>query len=422
MTRAFGQYNVTAANRVQVPGIDHQVASPFWDFMNATGLVIEDGQLVTADLFQNPYFATGFPVTEAYWSNLKVAGSVKAVLIQCFERRCLTYTPSNAVQWRVEQGNVGQHYYRWRYEQIEATPTAKPTPSLVPDSSLTIGFVGDLGGNSDSEATLLTLDDLSPLALFVAGDISYNAIVPESAWCDWVQELSDVPLELLVGNHEDDDGPDGFIRNFTACMPDVLGAVGDYGIQYYVDLPNARIIGIAPDLDVDGHRYRYAPGDADREWLEHAISRARADGSWVIAFQHKVCITVGVKSCEIGEELADFLAANVDVIMMGHDHNYQRSHQLTCIVPDIFTPACISDADGDHQQGDGALYIVSGSGGRDTPINHQDSEAGYFAAAMGEGDPGWGHGFTLLTVTADSIIGQYVPSTGTYTDVWVMRR
>ena len=124
---SFGQYSVTAAERVQVPGIDHQVASVFWDFMTSTGLVIEGGQLVTADLFQNPYFATGFPVTEAYWSNIKVAGSVKAVLIQCFERRCLTYTPSNAVQWRVEQGNVGQHYYRWRYEQIVATPTATAT-------------------------------------------------------------------------------------------------------------------------------------------------------------------------------------------------------------------------------------------------------------------------------------------------------
>ena len=135
---SFGQYNVTAANRVQVPGIDHQVASPFWDFMNSTGLVIEGGQLVTADLFQNPFFATGFPVTEAYWSNLKVAGSVKAVLIQCFERRCLTYTPSNAPQWRVEQGNVGQHYYTWRYEQIVATPTAT-TPAGTPTATSPAG-------------------------------------------------------------------------------------------------------------------------------------------------------------------------------------------------------------------------------------------------------------------------------------------
>jgi hypothetical protein len=37
------------------------------------------------------------------------------VLLQCFERRCLTYTPDNPEGWKVEAGNVGQHYYQWRY-------------------------------------------------------------------------------------------------------------------------------------------------------------------------------------------------------------------------------------------------------------------------------------------------------------------
>jgi hypothetical protein len=32
----------------------------------------------------------------------------------------LTYTPGNSVGWQVEAGNVGQHYYRWRYELIPA--------------------------------------------------------------------------------------------------------------------------------------------------------------------------------------------------------------------------------------------------------------------------------------------------------------
>src|SRR5678816_934277 len=30
----LAQYSVTAAHRVQVPGLDHQIASPFWTFMN----------------------------------------------------------------------------------------------------------------------------------------------------------------------------------------------------------------------------------------------------------------------------------------------------------------------------------------------------------------------------------------------------
>jgi hypothetical protein len=45
------------------------------------------------------------------------------VLIQCFQRRCLTYTPSNPDGWRVEAGNIGQHYYAWRYG-ADAAPRA----------------------------------------------------------------------------------------------------------------------------------------------------------------------------------------------------------------------------------------------------------------------------------------------------------
>jgi hypothetical protein len=116
-------YNVHAAFHVQVPGIDHQVAEPFWAFMNATGLVFEDGQTHDAPLFQDPFYATGYPVTEAYWADYKVGGSEREVLVQCFERRCLTYTPDNAPEWQVEAGNVGQHYYHWRYPEAPAGPS-----------------------------------------------------------------------------------------------------------------------------------------------------------------------------------------------------------------------------------------------------------------------------------------------------------
>jgi hypothetical protein len=98
-----------------VPQTQHWVADPFWDFMNSTGLVWEDGELVTGKLFEDPVYGTGYPVTEAFWAEVRVGGEPHDVLVQCFERRCLTYTPDNAAEWRVEAGNVGRHYYTWRY-------------------------------------------------------------------------------------------------------------------------------------------------------------------------------------------------------------------------------------------------------------------------------------------------------------------
>ncbi|MCO5175884.1 MAG: lamin tail domain-containing protein [Thermomicrobiales bacterium] len=142
----FAAYGVTAAERVQVPGIDHTVASVFWSFMNSTGLVSDNGNLTEANLFENPYYATGYPITEAYWTIVSVGGVSTDVLLQCFERRCLTYTPGNSAGWQVEAGNVGLHYYAWRYDeqQLIVTPTEPaptPTPSPAPTAPITDGYV-----------------------------------------------------------------------------------------------------------------------------------------------------------------------------------------------------------------------------------------------------------------------------------------
>jgi hypothetical protein len=112
---SLAQYGVTAAQLVEVPGVRHQVASPFWEFMNSTGTIYENGQYLDAQLFDPWFYATGLPITEAYWAEVKIGGEYKDVLMQCFERRCLTYNPSNPDGWQVEAGNVGLHYYMWRY-------------------------------------------------------------------------------------------------------------------------------------------------------------------------------------------------------------------------------------------------------------------------------------------------------------------
>lgn len=100
-----------------VPDTNHTVANVFWDFLNSNGLVYSDGAIKEGKLFEPTYFATGFPISEAYWARVKVSNQEKWVLIQAFERRVLTYTPDNPEGWEVEMGNIGQHYFQWRYAE-----------------------------------------------------------------------------------------------------------------------------------------------------------------------------------------------------------------------------------------------------------------------------------------------------------------
>jgi LPXTG-site transpeptidase (sortase) family protein len=130
----------------------HAIADPFWRFMTSSGTVYEFGGFTTATLFGDPYFATGRPITGPYWANVAVAGISQDVLVQCFERRCLTYTPANPPDWQVEAGNVGQHYYSWRYNapvpdppplpEPPPAPEPAPVPQVAPPSTLSIPKIG----------------------------------------------------------------------------------------------------------------------------------------------------------------------------------------------------------------------------------------------------------------------------------------
>jgi hypothetical protein len=66
--------------------------------------------------------------------NAEVGGTEVPVLFQIFERRVLTYNPANDPSFRVEMGNVGQHYYEWRYggDTAGSEPTAEPTEDPYP--------------------------------------------------------------------------------------------------------------------------------------------------------------------------------------------------------------------------------------------------------------------------------------------------
>jgi predicted secreted Zn-dependent protease len=150
----LARYGVTAVD-VGSP-TQHTVASVFWQFMNSNGTVSQSGKYVTAKLFENPFYATGYPLTEPYWTNVLVGGVQKQVLVQVFERRVLTYTPSNPDGWTVEAGNVGLHYYQWRYGKMalpqsatsnppEITITSSPAnANIVQDPAPTAATIGSL--------------------------------------------------------------------------------------------------------------------------------------------------------------------------------------------------------------------------------------------------------------------------------------
>ncbi|MBA3943416.1 MAG: PQQ-binding-like beta-propeller repeat protein [Herpetosiphonaceae bacterium] len=114
------------------PVTQHHIADVFVTYVNQTGQIWNGNGYEAGSVFAgDPLYVFGRPITEPYWVRAVVAGDEQDVLVQLFERRVLTYTPHNADPNKVEMGNVGQHYFRWRYHPNEGCrpPAVLPTPT-----------------------------------------------------------------------------------------------------------------------------------------------------------------------------------------------------------------------------------------------------------------------------------------------------
>jgi hypothetical protein len=111
--------------RARMPGITlvyyepltgRNIPAVFWDFLHTRGPIVVNGQYQTGQVNNPWFFASGLPVTDPYWARVQVAGQPTDVLIQAYQRRVLTYIPAYQAPFNVQMGNVGQHYYDWRYK------------------------------------------------------------------------------------------------------------------------------------------------------------------------------------------------------------------------------------------------------------------------------------------------------------------
>jgi len=103
------------------------IPQAFWDFMQR----IPGGWLTTM----------GYPISEAFGTNVKINGQSTFVVVQAFERRVLTYAPRNGSAFRVEFGNIGRHSYRWRYERSQPVSPPPASGNFIGQTITTVTFV-----------------------------------------------------------------------------------------------------------------------------------------------------------------------------------------------------------------------------------------------------------------------------------------
>lgn len=207
-------YGVTA--EYMVDATQHRVASVFWDFMNSQGPVIENGASTTGNLFSTPFYAVGYPITEAYWTNVSVGGQQQDVLVQAFQRRVLTYTPGNDDGWQVEAGNVGRHYYMWRYGDVPAdSANACPNTTFV-----TFNVYEPAGDNNWDQVAVTT-----------TREVWHPGGVATGTWASYIDDGGEVLVRnssgILSADHEYTTmNGQQILSNMTANITQVDGPTG----------------------------------------------------------------------------------------------------------------------------------------------------------------------------------------------------
>jgi hypothetical protein len=187
------------------------------------------------------------------------------------------------------------------------------------------------------------------------------------------------------GNHENElgNGPIGYQAYQTYfSVPEATGQTDvTRGLWYAFTAGSVRVISIANDdvtyQDAGNSYVRGYSAGAQKTWLEKelAASRDNHDIDWIVVCMHQVAISTADKfnGADLGireEWVPLFDRYNVDLVVCGHEHHYERSHPIRGHEENqTLTPIPASVATDVIDTTKGTVHMVIGGGGTSVPSN-----------------------------------------------------
>ena len=227
--------------------------------------------------------------------------------------------------------------------EVDGVPWTQPlgflTAPAPDDEAATVRFAafGDVGKQtSDQYAVLNHLLAVEFDFAIVTGDLAYDDGKPheydENFFGVYRNVMDRVPFFVASGNHEYNTSDAGPFREAFA-LPENGGPGGierwysfDWGPVHFAVLDTEKLI------------------DEQVEWLDHDLRAS--DRTFRVAVAHRPPYSSGKHGSDHGvrKTFGAVLAANaVDLVLLGHEHHYERTVPI-----------------------DGVVYVISGGGGRGT--------------------------------------------------------
>jgi hypothetical protein len=219
---------------------------------------------------------------------------------------------------------------------------------------------GDWGCTSNTDATVTNMNGKSPERVFGLGDYSYAST--GTCWFNKIGPIDSI-TKIAIGNHEDDDS-EGF-----------SGYMSHFGLSQTYYSYNYQDVHV---LVMDTDRNSYSSGSAQRNFVQNDLQSASTNPNikWIIVYLHKEMYTspntCSSSSCSnSGSEPTNlrngfhamFDQYGVDLVLMGHVHNYQRTYQIKYDPVSPSSPTITDNNANTYTEGNGEVFALVGTGG-----------------------------------------------------------
>lgn len=251
-------------------------------------------------------------------------------------------------------------------------------------------YVSDNIGSPFAGDITIAIERIAPLFNLINGDLCYANLAQDRirTWSDWFDNNTRSaryrPWMPAAGNHENEvgNGPIGYDAYQTYfAVPDSGSSPQLRGLWYSFTAGSVRVISLHND-DVcyqdGGNSYvRGYSGGEQRRWLQAELANARRDSEidWVVVCMHQTAISTADDNngADLGirqEWLPLFDQYQVDLVVCGHEHHYERSHPLRgALGTDTRTPIPVDTRSDLIDSTRGTVHLVIGGGGTSKPTN-----------------------------------------------------
>lgn len=240
----------------------------------------------------------------------------------------------------------------------------EPPPAVV---DYRLVFVGDEGCENATEDVIALIQSLDPHGVISVGDHAYES---PQCWTTLFQaikdDISDTSKNLsfftgAYGNHEyEESGGIGPYKTFF-----------NHTLTYFqLRTENMGITFMDTNIDISSGSTQYNASVTNSTSSVKAVHDA-SSLDWNLVVMHHPWFVDGSRNeanefNQIQELHQVFNDNDVDLVITGHNHNWQRTNQLTYNAGDPLHAPTVVDSSSPYTSGAGLIHVVTGTGGHDT--------------------------------------------------------